>query len=237
MKKLLSILTAFFITLTVSLSGAAPAFASARTEQTDQTEHTTHTLKFMELQLPTDDEDGNLPCYFCTECFKYFADREAVVEVSKEKITLPNKKQLRIFGCTKNEYMCGSNNNITYYTNIEPEKFSENYIIFIGEFIVPASEYTIDATSPLADITILGKAFENKAPGDYYVTIKSKTNDELKVSEPIKISEPKKDNGDDTQTIDFGQVVLIASVSTLAVVCVVLAMLFLLNKRKRTGDK
>ena len=87
------------------------------------------------------------------------------------------------------------------------------------------------------NITVNGKAFENQSKGTYSVTIKSKTGENIKISTYVTISEPKHDSSDDVTTVDFGQVVLIVSVSMLAIVCVVLIFLFVMNRRKRPTDK
>mgnify|MGYP001039123817 FL=1 len=126
---------------------------------------------------------------------------------------------------------------MTYVTNLPSENFSERFSVYIGEQRVPESEYTLSTDSSFAIITVNGKAFENQSKGTYSVTIKSKTGENIKISTYVTISEPKHDSSDDVTTVDFGQVVLIVSVSMLAIVCVVLIFLFVMNRRKRPTDK
>lgn len=196
-----------------------------------------YSLQYVGLLLPTETEDGHFPYYRCTKCTKFFADENGTVEVTIDKVTLPRKEHYTIVSST-NEYVCGSKEKVTYVTNLPSEDFGENFSVYIGEQRVPESEYALSPDSPFAIITINGKAFENQAKGTYSVTIKSKTDENVKISTSITISEPKHDPSDDSApAIDFGQVVLIVSVSMLAIVCVVLTFLFIMNKRKRPSDK
>lgn len=196
-----------------------------------------YSLQYVELLLPTETEDGHFPYYRCTKCTKFFADENGTVEVTIDKVTLPRKEHYAIVSSTS-KYICGSKEKVTYVTNLIAEDFSENFSVYIGEQRVPESEYTLSPDSPFAIITINGKAFENQAKGTYSVTIKSKTDENIKISTSITISEPKHDPSDDnTPAVDFGQIVLIVSVSMLTIVCVVLTFLFIMNKRKRPSDK
>lgn len=195
-----------------------------------------HSLQYVGLLLPTETEDGHFPYYSCTKCTKFFADENGTVEVTVDKVTLPRKEHYAIVSST-NEYVCGSKEKVTYVTNLPSENFSERFSVYIGEQRVPESEYTLSTDSSFAIITVNGKAFENQSKGTYSVTIKSKTDENIKISTYVTISEPKHDSSDDGTAVDFGQVVLIVSVSMLAIVCVVLIFLFVMNRRKRPTDK
>ena len=235
MKKYIKYVLSVALALTFALTGSSSVFVGA--EDNAEPENHTHVLEYIPLVLPTETEDGNFPFYLCTECAKRFADENGTVEVSVEKVTLPKKQKYGIISSVS-EYVYGSKKEITYFTNLPSEKFAENYSIYIGEQRVPDNEYTLKSDSEVAIITISGKAFENQAKkGEYYVTVKSDNDDSVSISTTVIISEPENNSEQTSPAFDFGQLVLIVSVSTLAIVCVVLAMLFLINKRKRSTEK
>lgn len=184
-----------------------------------------HTLTKYEAVAPDDNQPGNIEYYYCEICDKYFLDDDGKIEITKEQ-TVPVNPE--IIDYTALEWKVQSNVDIIFSTNV-PSVYFES--VSIDGNKLQKEEYLFDEDEENIVVTIKARSFAQLNEGNhrlYIDTLFGTAQIDFKV---VPSSDQPPVQPDETP-LDFGQIVLIVSVSMLAVICVVLSVMYFIAKRK-----
>lgn len=219
MKKPSFIFLLIVLICAVSINGKAEALGIAASKSHE------HPLTKFEATPAQDDGPGNIAYYYCDTCFKYFLDNDGTIEITKEQ-TIPIEPE--IIDYTALEWKVQSNVDITFTTNVGTDYFES---VNIDGDKLQREEYIIDDEDNLT-LTIKARAFAQLSEGNHrlYITTMFGT---AKIDFKVVPANEQPPVQSSDEYLDFGQIVLIVSVSMLAVICVILAvMYYFMSKRK-----
>lgn len=203
---------------------------TAQAQSSPEPDECQHVLQKVEATEPDEGNPGNIEYYVCTICHKLFADEDARFEISQDQI-LPIKPE--IIDYTALEWTVQSDTPITFTTNISVAYFSS---VSIDGNKLPLDDFELDEESSNIKVTVKPRAFAQLNEGNHRLFIDTTRGtaqiDFMVVPVAEQPAEPIQ-----SDVLDFGQIILIISVSMLAVICVVLAVMYFMTKRKADENK
>lgn len=218
MKQLPFIFLLLVLACAISVQGNAEAFGGASSKSHE------HPLTKFEATPPQGDNPGNITYYYCDTCLKYFLDSDGIIEITQQQ-TLPVEPE--IIDYTALEWKVQSNVDITFTTNVDSDYFES---VNIDGDKLQREEYVIEDEENLT-LTIKARSFAQLSEGNhrlYITTMFGTAKIDFKVVPANELTPtPPVD-----EYLDFGQIVLIVSVSMLAVICVILSVMYFISKRK-----